>query len=76
MNALRTHWDISKHHHYCASTGCERHFESATGLRVHMDHSPRHHRRENLPSLPEFVRIYGYVKGWEDKVARAMELDE
>ncbi|THV04143.1 hypothetical protein K435DRAFT_851138 [Dendrothele bispora CBS 962.96] len=64
MNALCTHWDISKCHHYCASTICERHFKTATCLWVHMEHSPRHHRRENLPSLPKFVRIYGYVKGW------------
>ncbi|THV06896.1 hypothetical protein K435DRAFT_742903 [Dendrothele bispora CBS 962.96] len=69
------HWLVSKRHHYCASTGCGRLFETATGLRVHMEHSPRHHRRENLPPLPEFVRSYGYVKGWEDSVARAMELE-
>ncbi|KAF5361613.1 hypothetical protein D9758_007356 [Tetrapyrgos nigripes] len=72
MNALRCHYDLSNRHHFCAHDHCWKHFETTAGLRVHLEHAPKHNRRR-LPPLPHYVQIHGYIDGWEDAVAKELE---
>ncbi|KZT68399.1 hypothetical protein DAEQUDRAFT_757621 [Daedalea quercina L-15889] len=69
----RQHWSDSPRHHFCAA--CEVEFQTAAGLRVHIEYAAVHRDDsddEDEDDDDDDDTIFGETPGWEDDLGRRM----